>query len=380
MKLKGIADLPLHGGKCPRWLFPLMRELSGNISAVIVEEHGEEELLKRISDPYWFQAFGSVLGFDWHSSGLTTTTTAALKESLNKMDLGVKVGGGKGKTSRKTQDEIFELGANLSLNEKKIEEMRRSSRLSAKVDSALVQDGFNLYHHAFFFSKRQWCVVQQGMKDSGGYARRYHWLSSSVEKFTIEPHSAVVSDRLSETFNLTASEVIETQKCSLDLVRDNPKNLIREIEIIKQRAKPFGQRKLFEYDENVKSFEMTSEHFPELGDVRIDEKVLKAAFEEQPENYEQLTLIKGMGAKNIRALALISNLTHGTPLSWKDPAKYSFAHGGKDGWPYPVARDRIKANCEFLDNAVRESGASAQQKLKMLRRLGKFGNEMLKYG
>ena len=360
MQISGIAELPLHGGKCPKRLFPLMVNLSQRICELIVDEYGEKELLRRLSDPYWFQAFGCVLGFDWHSSGLTTTTTGALKEALKNTELGIGVAGGKGKASRKTPEEIMQIGDKLNLNEKKLQKLIKASKLAAKVDNSLLQDGFNLYHHSFFFTKNSWCIVQQGMSED--YARRYHWLSSNLKNFLNEPHSAIVCDKKTKPLNLVAKEVRETQKCSVDLVRENPIHLKK---YLTRKKFSIAQKKLFEFN----GFSMPRDHFPEIS---ADLKVLMEAYEKQPRNYEELVLIKGMGQKNLRALALISHLIYGTPLSWKDPVKYSFAHGGKDGWPYPVNKEKYRESIEFLKQAVQEARIGHKEKIKALKRIDNF--------
>jgi uncharacterized protein len=370
LKPRGVVDLPLHGGRCPSWLFPLMRELSGKISEVIVDEYGQEELLNRLADPYWFQAFGCVLGFDWHSSGLTTTTTGALKESLSKLNLGIGVAGGKGKTSRKAPEDIQAQGDKLNLGEQKINNLIRTSRLSAKVDNALLQDGFDLYHHFFMFTKNKWIVIQQGMQENGAYARRYHWLSDNVQKTLVEePHNAIVSDRLTKPLNLTDKEVRETRNCSLDLVRENPIQLKK---YLKDNKKDQQQTSIFDF---TKTFEMSRQHFPE---ITADMKTLIKAYETQPDNYEDLILVKGMGPKNIRALALISNLIHGTPLSWKDPCKFSFTHGGKDGWPEPVDQKRYNHSIDFLNNSIKDARLNDRNRLRALRRLNRFNEEIIR--
>lgn len=367
MKSSGVVDLPLHGGKCPSWLFPLMRKLSGKISELIVEDYGEDELLKRISDPYWFQAFGCVLGFDWHSSGLTTTTTGALKEALRDNELGIGIAGGKGKTSRKAPDEIIEIGDKIGLNEKKKNELVKASKLSAKVDNSLLQDGFNLYHHTFFFTKKNWAVVQQGMNERD--ARRYHWVSNENLKFVCEPHNAVVSDRITKPLNLTAKEAEETRKCSVDLIKDNPIHLKKYLKPLKKVEKQ--QKTLFDYN---RSFEMPKEHFPEID---ADLKTLIKVYEKQPDDYEELIMVKGMGQKNIRALALISHLIHGTELSWKDPVKYSFSHGGKDGWPFPVNEKIYNKSIDFLGQAIKNAKLGNKERSFALKRLNKYYSKQI---
>ncbi|RMD65692.1 DUF763 domain-containing protein, partial [Candidatus Pacearchaeota archaeon] len=199
-RLSGMAELPLHGGKCPAWLFRRMRELAKGICEVLLEEFGEEELLRRVADPYWFQSFGCALGFDWHSSGLTTTTCAALKEALEKLNAEARVVGGKGKASRGTIAELNLLAEKLNIQERKLREFVRATKLSAKVDNSLVQDGFEIYHHSFAFTKKSWAVVQQGMNVK--VARRYHWVSHELDSFVRDPHAAIVSDKRSHTLNL----------------------------------------------------------------------------------------------------------------------------------------------------------------------------------
>ncbi|MBD3252516.1 DUF763 domain-containing protein [Candidatus Pacearchaeota archaeon] len=358
MRNSGIADLPLHRGKCPGWLFPLMKKLAGGISEVIVEEYGKDEFLKRLSNPYWFQAFGCVLGFDWHSSGLTTTTTGALKEAL-KDNVGISVAGGKGKISRKTPQEIIELGDKIGLKQNTINELIKTSKLSAKVDNHLLQDGFQLYHHVLFFSNKNWVVVQQGMNNS--YARRYHWIKT--HDFLNGPHSGIMCDKITKPFNLVDKKVEETRKCSLDLIKDHPGYLKKYLKPAKN-----NQKTLTEY------FEMPREHFPEID---IDLKTLIKAYEIQPKNYEELLMIRGMGQKNIRALALISHLIHGTELSWKDPVKYSFAHGGKDGWPYPVDKKIFNESIDFLKQTIENTKINNKQKSGVLRRLNSFYGKLV---
>ncbi|MCD6575546.1 MAG: DUF763 domain-containing protein [Nanoarchaeota archaeon] len=337
----GVANLPLHYGKAPRWLFDRMTKLSGEIAEIIVDEYGQDEFLRRLSDPFWFQAFGCVLGFDWHSSGLTTTVLGALKVSLNEKNLGIQVAGGKGATSRKTPNEIENTQFNLST--KKIEKLVKASKLSAKVDNSLIQDGFQLYHHNFIFTEKgKWTVIQQGMNNS--WARRYHWLSEDVKTFVEEPHSAIISDMKKEkVLNLTAKESKETRQATLDLV--NSKDILtlpKRHEILKKDLSPRAM------------------------------KVVNLIYEFQPKNYEELISIKGVGPKTIRALTLISDLIYGTKASWRDPVKYSFAHGGKDGIPYPVDRPIYDKNIQILKDAIENAKVGKKEKLLAFKRLSAF--------
>ncbi len=337
----GVANLPLHYGKAPRWLFSRMTKLSGEIAEIIINEYGKDEFLRRLSDPFWFQAFGCVLGFDWHSSGLTTTVLGALKVSLNEKNLGIKVCGGKGATSRKTPSEIE--NTDFDLSTKKIENLVKASKLSAKVDNSLIQDGFQLYHHNFIFTEKgKWAVIQQGMSES--WARRYHWLSEDVKTFVEEPHNAIVSDTKKEdVLNLTAKESRETRQATLDLVKGkNILTLPKRHEILK---KDLSKRAM---------------------------KFILVAHESQPKNYEELISIKGIGPKTIRALSLISDLIYGTKASWKDPVKYSFAHGGKDGIPHLIDKPIYDKNIEILRDAIENAKIGRKEKIFAIKRLSHF--------
>ncbi len=358
MQKTGAVNLPLHGGKAPRWLFERMVKLSGAITEVILYEYGQEEFLKRISNPYWFQAFGCVLGFDWHSSGVTTTTCGALKMAVNPQEHGIFVAGGKGRTSRKTPEEIEKAVDLFSLSSKKIDELKYSSRMSAKVDNSCVQDNYQLYHHIFIFTeKSKWVVVQQGMNDS--HARRYHWMSDNVESFVEEPHSAICCDRAENALDMTSKENKEARKISVDLVKDGPVHLEKYL-----TKKP---------NKSLMEFSMPEHHW--IKDIDVGKqgmKVLQRAYELQPDNYEELVSLKGMGPKRIRALALISDLVYGSGLSWKDPVKYSFAHGGKDGTPYPVNRQVYDSSIKMLKDSLENAKLNNKERLGAIRRLNTY--------
>jgi hypothetical protein len=290
----GTANLPLHGGSAPPWLFKRMRLLAGEIVEALVYEYGSEEFLRRIAHPHWFQAFSCVLGFDWHSSGTTTVTTGALKMAVSPQRHGIAVAGGKGKTSTKAPLDIQKLGEAFSFEPQKVNELVRASKMSAKVEISLVQDGYQLYHHAFFFTERgDWAVVQQGMNES--YARRYHWLSDRVKSFVEEPHSAICSQRRElMVLDLTAAQSRENRQATLDLVKDGPTHLgFRSI-----------QRSLSDFVDARPSL------LPELSMPRrhqlvacldIDEagrKALQLAYELQPSSYEELVALRGLGDPN----------------------------------------------------------------------------------
>jgi len=365
MKKSGITDLPLHGGRCPPWLFKKMKLLGEAIVSVIVHEYGREEFLRRIGDPFFFQALGCALGFDWHSSGLTTTVCGALKEAVDPSELGIAVCGGKGRASKRTQEEISQVSNIFSLSSGKIEELQYASRMAAKVDNACIQDGYQLYHHTFFLSEDgRWAVVQQGMH--GTLARRYHWISSGIQSFVDEPHSGIVSDRRrEEVLNMTAQESEEARKASVDAVRDNPDQL----QLYLQEAK---QRSLDEYvGTSPRRLVMPASHsITPLSKETLN--ALKKANEIQPESYEELVAIRGVGPKAVRALALVSELIYGAPPSWKDPAKFTFAHGGKDGVPYPVDRLTYEKTIEILDSAIRNAKIGKREQLHAIRRLSDF--------
>lgn len=352
----GITDLPLHYGSCPAWLFQRMKKLGKAITEIIVIEYGKDEFLRRISDPFFFQSFACVLGFDWHSSGVTTTLTGALKEASLK-ELGIAVLGGKGKASRKTPDEIEALAEEFSFTDKKIEELKKASKLAAKVDNVALQDGFELYHHSFIVTEEgKWAVIQQGMNLETKYARRYHWLSEKVKSFVNEPHLAICCDFKCKPLNMVAKESEEARKCSVDLVKDNP------IHLKKYLVPNREQKTIFKY------LKMPSQHEIELDNY----KALQEAFEKQPKNYEELLQIKGIGAKTVRALALISNLIFGSEVSWRDPVKYSFAHGGKDGHPYPVDRKTYEESIELLQDAIQQAKLNKREKIEAFKRLNFF--------
>jgi uncharacterized protein len=356
MKHTGIANLPLHSGAAPRWLFERMVRLSREITITIVSEFGPDEMLLRLSHPYWFQAFGCVLGFDWHSSGVTTTLCGALKEAVKGLekDLGFFVAGGKGATSRKTPSEIEYWGEKLSLNPVPLV---YASRLSAKVDNNAVQGGYELYHHSFFFtSGGKWAVVQQGMNQENHYARRYHWLSETVDSFVNEPHSAILSDSRGTALNLVASESAFARTTITQIANEiKPEKLMAELK-------------------HLTTLTLPPHHPLTVSDIHPDSlnKIILSVYERQPEDFERLLGMPGVGAKTLRALSLISELVYGVAPSYKDPARYSFAHGGKDGYPYPVDRKTYDESIEFLAKAVNKTHLVPVEKTDALKRLQSF--------
>lgn len=356
----GTVSLPLHTGKAPRWLFERMVKLAGGITETIIYEYGRDEFLRRISDPFWFQAFSCVLGFDWHSSGTTTTTCGALKVALSPQEHGVAVAGGKGATSRKAPKEIEMAGEIFSLSSDSIERLKYSSRMAAKVDSSCIQDGYGLYHHCFFFTEDgKWAVVQQGMNSD--YARRYHWLSAGS---FILPRDGICCDRTeAHVLDMTAKESESARRISLDLVKDDPVHL-------KKYFKPPKQRMLFDFGDGFG----LAPHHPVL-DIDIGERgmeTLRRAYELQPQNYEEFISLAGMGQKTILALALISDLVYGSAPSWRDPVKYSFTHGGKDGYPYPVDREIYDGSIQVLRESLENARLDKKERYNAIKRLSGF--------
>jgi len=334
-----------------------MALLSREIVTAIVLEHGREELLSRLSDPFWFQAFGCVLGFDWHSSGLTTTVCGALKVGLEERgpEIGVFVAGGKGRASRRTPEEIEAFGERYGLG-REVERLVYASRMSAKVDNTALQDGYQLYHHTFIFtSSGEWAVVQQGMNPDTGWARRYHWLGRDVRDFVREPHSAVCCDHRGRALNMVAEESEDARRASALLSREDPEKLVRELKRIKELELP-SRHEVLGSDINPESIR----------------KVLLRTYEEGPEDFEELLGIRGVGPKTVRALALLSELIYGSTPSFRDPAKFSFAHGGKDRRPYPVDRRTYDRSIEVLRSAVERARLGRRERMEALRRLARI--------
>ena len=364
MKRAGLAELPLHPGRCPPWLFAEMKRLGGAIVKLIVQEHGRHEFPRRISDPFFFQAFGCTLGFDWHSSGLTTTVCGALKEAIVPHEFGIALYGGKGRASRRTQDELEDVAEVFSLSSHRVESLKYASKMAAKVDSSCVQDGYQLYHHTFIVSEDgEWAVIQQGMQ--GQLARRYHWLSDNVASFVEEPHSGIASDRLGHSvLDMTAHESEESRKASLGLVRDSPNSLSSLI----RGAEQASIDQYLPGHQGALMLVMPTQHsITRLSETTVE--ALRRAYEFQPESYEELVALRGIGPKAIRALSLVSELVYGARPSWEDPAKYSFAHGGKDGIPYPVDRSTYHKTIEIIENATQKANVGENEKTKAIKRL-----------
>ena len=368
MHRTGFAKLPLHYGRAPSWLTVRMKKLAGEIVTIILDEYGTDNFLRRISDPFWFQAFGCALGYDWHSSGVTTVVTGILKEAILPEEHGIAVCGGKGKISRQTPLEIENIGNRFGFSNGDIDALRYASKMSAKIDNAAIQAGYQLYHHAFFVAEdRKWAVIQQGMCLQDRTARRYHWLSENVSSFVVEPHNAIVGEaKRDAALNMTAKESEDCRKASVDIADEPTQKVMQMID-------PTNQKMLDEWlppnpDEPVKKQRMTFLSMP----ININWKALREVYEFQPRHYEELLAIKGVGPATVRGLALIAELIYGTKPSWKDPVKYSFAYGGKDGVPFPVDRRAMDESIQMLKQAIEESKIGNKDRLLSLQRLRKF--------
>ncbi|MEN6350119.1 MAG: DUF763 domain-containing protein [Syntrophomonas sp.] len=350
----GIANLPLHGGKCPAWLFTHMKALCAAIVEVIIEDAGSDEVLKRLSDPYWFQALGCVVGFDWHSSGVTTTVCGALKEGLAEIGprAGIFFAGGKGRVARNTPQEIEALLDRYPVKQT-ADKLIYASKMSAKVDSSAVQDGYQIYHHFFVFSSGgEWAVVQQGMNEDIKQARRYHWLGSGVEDFTEEPQAAICCDNKTETLNFVARDNKDVRNTTVGLAQTNPEKIIKELKTI---------------DEKLPALSLPRQHsIPRTGYLN---KSLHAAWDRQPQNFEELLQIPGIGPGTLRALGLVAEVAYGVKPSFADPVRYSFAHGGKDGFPFPVNERDIENSYATLQRALRKARTGKKEQLEALKKL-----------
>lgn len=405
----GHADLPLHPGTVPRWLADRMMVLGTLITESLVENFGPEEVLVRLSDPLWFQSFCAVMGMDWHSSGITTSVMYALKRGLNPRakELGIYVCGGRGKYSRMTPDELLEIAGREGLNG---DELVRNSKLVAKVDNNAVQDGFQLYQHNFILTRNgSWAVVQQGMNGAEKKARRYHWCSTNLRSFVEEPHTGVVGDNRGKILNLTDSKANKARSSILEMSREEPERMLNEIS---QIGKPASQIILMQGGEslplaptssvatpssgghprNAPELPQQQELFPELS-IQTEEKgrsivlpthhevckqdvdlkrlggVLAIAYNNQPQDFESLLLTPGLGPRTLQSLALVSEVIYGTPSRFTDPARFSFAHGGKDGHPFPVPLKIYDESIRILCDSIEKSKLGYKDKSDCIRRL-----------
>jgi hypothetical protein len=350
-----IADLPLHYGVVPEWLAQRMCLLGGAIAEAIVTDYGSAALLRRLSDPFWFQALGCVLGMDWHSSGITTSVMNALKKAVNRRRLGVYICGGRGKSSRKTPMELLEVASKTGLDG---DELVRCSRLSAKIDNNAVQDGYQLYLHSFVLTgEGEWAVIQQGMNTVERMARRYHWLSSSLQSFSEEPHTSVCGVNQGLILNLTDRLATPAKTGIIELTRESPDKIMREAALI----------------------------LPRRHDVRAEDVNLRRlgaalilAHESGVADLESLLLLKDVGPRTVQSLTLVSEMIHGTPSRFADPARFTFAHGGKDGRPFPVPTRVYDETVAFMEDALGKARLGDRDKSDALRSLSSMAQEIEK--
>ena len=349
MNRSGIADLPLHGGHVPQWLAERMTQLGAAITEVIVRDYGVSAFLSRLSDPLWFQAFGSVLGMDWHSSGITTSVMGALKRGLAPAahDLGIHICGGRGRFSRNTPQELREIASRHGLDG---EGLVRTSRLTARIDNNAIADGFQIYLHSFVVTTTgEWVVVQQGLNDRTGTARRYHWHSASVRDFIEEPHTGIVGDSQGVIMNLVDAHAAPAQKAMLDIVREQPDRILRHLT-------------------------MPRHHDIRAGDIDLKRlgAVLAAAYDRDLHDFAELLLLEKLGPRTLQAMALVAEVIHGKPSRFQDPARFSFAHGGKDGHPFPVPLKTYDESIGILRRSLDAARLGKSEKLDGMRRLDRF--------
>ena len=378
MKANSTIKLPLHGGHAPPYLIKRMVKLSNAISKVIVDQYGGHEFLRRLSDPLWFQAFGCVLGFDWHSSGVTTVVTGVLKQALTVDTHGICIAGGKGRKSRETKKDIPRLAEeHYNLSSAKSDNLLYASKMAAKIDGAAVQDGYSLYHHVILFDKDgDWTVVQQGMNPNNKMARRYHWISDTVKTFVSEPHAGIIcASKNLNTLNMTSVDSEQSQKISVELARGNTDNLMSSVmNITKNQQKESSMGPLDNWitghdaaNLETEQNDYHTEHYEMPR--RLNWNLFKKIYDIQPTNYEQLISIPGFGPAAVRALSLIGEIIFGTKASWQDPVKFNFAHGGKDGVPYPVARMTYDKSISYLSSAIEGAEIEREERIQSLKKL-----------
>jgi uncharacterized protein len=354
MKRSGIADLPLHGGSVPKWLADRMTALGTAISENIIHHYGTPALLSRLADPFWFQALGAVMGMDWHSSGVTTSVLGALKRGLNPRahELGIYVCGGRGRHSRQTPEELLRYADRTSLNG---DALVRSSRLAARVDNNAIGDGFQLYLHGFIVtSGGEWTIVQQGMNATNAYARRYHWHSPSIKDFTSEPHAGIVGENQGTIMNLVAAPSKPAQQAMLEVVRDRPDSTLLNLSRLRLK--------------------MPAHHNVRASDVDLKRlgAVLAVAHDRDLQDFASLLLLEKLGPRTLQSLALVAEVVHGTPTRFSDPARFSFAHGGKDGHPFPVPLKTYDETIGVLRRSLDSAKLGQTEKIEGFRRLDKF--------
>ncbi|OBQ57778.1 DUF763 domain-containing protein [Mesorhizobium loti] len=372
----GSADLPLHGGRVPKWLGDRMTRLGAVMCEAIIHHYGRKELLRRLAHPFWFQSFGAVMGMDWHSSGITTSVVGALKRGLTPLsgELGIHVCGGRGAHSRKTPHELAAIGERIGIDGARLATV---SRLVAKVDSAAVQDGFDLYLHGFIVTDDgDWVVVQQGMNGDSKVARRYHWLSEGLKSFVDRPHAAIEGANQGEIVNLTDHRAEASRQGQLDLLHDlGPDRILREFAALDPGTASASDQPLLPH------LVMPAHH-----DVRESDVVMHrlhgnmaAAAERGPEDFSELLLVPGVGARTVRALALVAEVVHGAPCRFSDPGRFSLAHGGKDRHPFPVPLKVYDETIGVLKSAVQKAKLGREEEVGALRRLDDQSRRVERY-
>ena len=356
MQRSGTADLPLHGGRVPAWLADRMTRLGTAICEQIICDYGVPGLLSRLSDPFWFQALGCVMGMDWHSSGITTSVLGALKRGLNPLarDTGLYVCGGRGRHSRETPSELRAVAERTGADG---EQLVRASRLTARVDNNAIADGFQLYLHGFFVAASgEWAVVQQGMNDASGMARRYHWHSAAVRDFTVEPHAAIVGEHQGTIMNLVDRAALPAQNAMLSLLREPPAAVLEEMRSF------------------AAALQMPRHHEVRAADVDLNRlgAVLAVAHERELRDFASLLLTEKVGPRTLQSLALVAEVIHGTPTRFSDPARFSFAHGGKDGHPFPVPLKVYDETISVLRRSLDRAKLPATETADAFGRLDRF--------
>lgn len=351
MKRSGSADLPLHYGQVPPWLAERMARLGLAITESILTEYGRPEVLRRLSDPFWFQSLGAVMGMDWHSSGITTSVLGALKKSINPLskELGIYICGGKGKNSRQAPEELLQVAEKTGLDGGRLV---HSSKLSAKVDNTAIQDGFQLYLHNFIVSiDSQWTVIQQGMQERTGTARRYHWHSANLKSFVEEPHTAICGLQPGTILDMTNKAAAPARDAVMTISKQQPEKIMQDIQLI-----------------------LPSHHDVRAEDVDLKRlgTILWMAHEKQPADFEELLLLQGLGPRTLQSLALVSEVIHGTPSRFKDPARFAFAHGGKDGHPFPVPVKVYDETIKTLQTAVYKAKIGESDKQQAIKKLSEL--------
>src|SRR3954447_27031825 len=349
IKRSGFADLPLHGGRVPPWLAHRMEELGSAITESVIHHYGRSQFLSRLSDPFWFQALGCVMGMDWHSSGITTSVLGALKRGLNRRseELGIFFCGGRGKQSRKTPLELRAIADRHSLDGN---ELIRTSRLTAKIDNNAIADGFQIYLHSFVVTKdSEWAVVQQGMNQTNGLARRYDWHSPSVRSFTCEPHTAIVGKNEGPILNLVDRRADAAQTALLAIASERPDRTIQDV-----------QKLLLPRHHEVRAADV---------DLKRLGAILAVSYEKQLRDFASLLLLENLGPRTLQTLALVAEVVHGAPGRFSDPARFSFSLGGKDGHPFPVPLKTYDESLAVLRRALDAARLGRSEKLDGFKRL-----------